>query len=309
MHNQLVLKYKGFIIPSRPDKKLIKNTDEKFVEERRLQMEKYLNIIAKHPILGTSLAFKIFTQSPNEKFEKEKIKAEAMNEFTEYRSLEDAIDKVFALVQNKFQIIFSQKIVPFSKEMSDIEDKLIRLEAPIQTVSGAFSSWVQNHSENMKIFFGLKLGSDFFNIMSNYKSLFRNNFSELTRLSLEIKEEQLRLEGLKEALNSYKNTVEECCKLQTLISRKLGKHKSSSDQDTAARYLSEIQATQDTIDKYNKTLTQIEENVMKENSSFDLVKTQHLEQTIKEIITTQKEYYAKESSFWKESLKNLANNR
>ena len=285
MHNQLVLKYKGFIIPSRPDKKLIKNTDEKFVEERRLQMEKYLNIIAKHPILGTSLAFKIFTQSPNEKFEKEKIKAEATNEFTEYRSLEDSIDKVFALVQNKFQIIFSQKIVPFSKEMSDIEDKLIRLEAPIQTVSGAFSSWVQNHSENMKIFFGLKLGSDFFNIMSNYKSLFRNT------------------------LNSYKNTVEECCKLQTLISRKLGKHKSSSDQDTAARYLSEIQATQDTIDKYNKTLTQIEENVMKENSSFDLVKTQHLEQTIKEIITTQKEYYAKESSFWKESLKNLANNR
>lgn len=302
MHYQLVSKYKGFIIPSRPDKKLIKNTDEKFVEERRLQMEKYLNIIAKHPILGSSIAFKIFTQTANEKFDKEKAKAEAVEEYQEYRSLEDAVDKVFALVQNKFQIIFSQKIVPFSKEMSEIEEKLIKLEAPIQTLSGSFSHWSQISIESNKIVSSMKLSNEFSNFLNNFKALVRSNSQDLTRLSLEVKEEQLRLEGLKEALNTYKTTVEECCKLQTLISRKLGKHKSSSDEDTAARYLSEIQSTQDTIDKYNKTLTEIEENVIKENLTFDSAKSEHLELTIRDLVYSQKSSYAKETEFWKSCL-------
>ncbi|OMJ94109.1 hypothetical protein SteCoe_2739 [Stentor coeruleus] len=302
MHYQLSSKYKGFIIPSRPDKKLIKNTDEKFIEERRLQMEKYLNIIAKHPILGLSIAFKIFTQTANEKFDKEKTKAEAVEEYQEYRSLEDAVDKVFALVQNKFQIIFSQKIVPFSKEMSEIEEKLIRLEAPIQTFSGSFSHWSQISIESNKIVSSMKISNEFSNFLNDFKTLTRNNSQDLTRLSLEVKEEQLRLEGLKEALNTYKITVEECCKLQTLITRKLGKHKSSSDEDTAARYLSEIQSTQDTIDKYNKTLTEIEENVIKENLTFDSAKSEHLDLTIKDLVYSQKNYYAKEAEFWKTCL-------
>jgi PX domain len=306
MHNQLVAKHKGFIIPSRPDKKIIKNTDEKFIEERRLQMEKYLSIIAKHPILGTSAPFKTFTQTPNEKFEKEKAKVEASDDYQEYHSIEDAVDKVFALVQNKFQIIFSQKIIPFSKEMSEIEEKLIKLEAPTQTLSGAFSGWVQNKVEGVKILSSMKLGNDFLSVISQYKSISRSNSQELVRLTLEIKEEQLRLEGLKEALNSYKGTVEECCKLQTLITRKLGKHKSSSDEDTAARYLSEIQSTQDTIDKYNKSLSKIEENVIKENSSFDMVKNEHLETTIKEIIISQNNYYHAEASFWKGCLRDFS---
>ncbi|OMJ76525.1 hypothetical protein SteCoe_24102 [Stentor coeruleus] len=302
MHYQLVSKYKGFIIPSRPDKKLIKNTDEKFIEERRLQMEKYLNIIAKHPILGSSIAFKIFTQTANEKFDKEKSKAEAVEEYQEYRSLEDAVDKVFALVQNKFQIIFSQKIVPFSKEMSEIEEKLIKLEAPIQTLSGSFSHWSQISIESNKIVSSMKLSSEFSIFLNNFKALARSSSQDLTRLSLEVKEEQLRLEGLKEALNTYKITVEECCKLQTLISRKLGKHKSSSDEDTAARYLNEIQSTQDTIDKYNKTLTEIEENVIKENLTFDSAKSEHLDLTIRDLVYSQKNHYAKEAEFWKSCL-------
>ena len=299
MHNQLVAKYKGFIIPTRPDKKLIKNTDEKFIEERRLQMEKYLNIIAKHPILCLSQAFTIFTQTATDKLEKEKLKAEACEEYQEYRSIEDTVDKVFAMIQNKFQIILSQKILPFSREMSEIEEKLIKLEAPTQTLSGAFTHWVQGNIEGNKIFIDLKLGSELQSFITEYKSAHRAKSQSLTKFSLEVKEELLRLEGLKEALNSYKNTVKECCELQNLITIKLGKHKSSSDEDTAARYLNEIQSTQDHIDKYNKRLTQIEENVIKESSCFDSAKIDHFDATIKELVTSQKEHYSKEAIFWK----------
>ena len=302
MHSQLLAKYKGFIIPARPEKKLIKNTDEKFIEERRLQMEKYLNIIAKHPILGASQAFMIFTQAANEKLEKEKIKAEACEEYQGYKSIEDTVDKVFAVLQNKFQIIFSQKIIPFNKKMSEIEEKLIKLEAPVQALSGTFSQCVQNHIEGLKILTSLSLGESFSTTASEYKLLYRRNSQELIRLSLEVKEEHLRLQGLKEALQSYKRTVEDCSNLETYLSRKLGKHMSSTDEDTAARYLSEIQTTQETLDKYSKSLGEIEKNISKESQEFDNEKSKHIDTTIKELITTQKEHYAKEQNFWNEHL-------
>ena len=302
MHNQLLAKYKGFIIPARPEKKIIKNTDEKFIEERRLQMEKYLNIIAKHPILGISQAFMIFTQAANEKLEREKIKAEACEEYQGYSSIEDAVDKVFALLQNKFQIIFSQKIIPFNKKMSEIEEKLLKLEAPVQALSGSFTHCIHNHIEGLRMFTSLNLGEDFLTTATEYKLLYRGNSQELIRLSLEVKEEHLRLQGLKEALQSYKRTVEDCSNLETYLSRKLGKHMSSTDEDTAARYLSEIQTTQETLDRYSKSLGEIEKNISKESLDFDNEKSKHIDATIKELIVTQKEYYAKEENFWNEYL-------
>ena len=77
---------------------------------------------------------------------------------------------------------------------------------------------------------------------------------------------------------------------------------SSTDEDTAARYLSEIQTTQETLDKYSKSLGEIEKNISKESQEFDNEKSKHIDTTIKELITTQKEHYAKEQNFWNEHL-------
>lgn len=305
MHNQLLSKYKGFIVPSRPEKKMLGKNEEKFVEERRLQMEKYLSIIAKHPILGSSFAFKTFTQTPNEKFEREKLNAEGVEEYSEYRSIEDAMDKVYALVQNKIQLIFSQKVIPFSDEVSSIEENIVKLEAPIQTFSGSFAHWVQVLTESNKNFTGMSISKDFIEKMQNLRSLSRENSEQLKHFSLEVKEEQLRLEGLKEALNTYKTTVEECSKLQNLISRKLGKLKSSSNEDTKARYLSEIQSTQDTIDKYTKDFSEIEKNLIKENSTFESSKSEHLEQTLSDLVFSQNSHWAKEKKFWASCLSSI----
>jgi sorting nexin-1/2 len=302
MHNQLLTKYKGFIIPSRPEKKMLGNNEEKFVEERRMSMEKYLNIIAKHPILCNSFAFKAFTQTPNEKFEREKLNAEGVEEYSEYKNIEDAMDQVCALFQNKLQLILSQKVLPFSEEVSAIEEKIVKLEIPVQTFNGALMHWVKTSAESGKVLQMMSISKHFSEKMQGFRSIFRENSGNLKKLALEVKEEQLRLEGLKEALNTYKGTVEECSKLQNLITRKLAKHKSSSNEDTKARYLSEIQATQDVIDKYNKDLEDIENNLIKESKTFEQSKTEHLESTLIDLVELQKRHYEKESNFWSECL-------
>mmetsp|Transcript_6299 Transcript_6299/g.6187 ORF Transcript_6299/g.6187 Transcript_6299/m.6187 type:complete len:591 (+) Transcript_6299:246-2018(+) len=307
MHSLLIEKYKGFIIPPRPEKAYIKNMTEKFLEERRSQMEKYLNIIAKHPILGSSTAFKVFTQTPNEKFEREKQKAEESHESLEFKSLEDAYDQVVSIVQNKLQIMLSQKIMPFSKEMSNIEDKVLKIEAPIQSLSASFSNWTQRQFDSLKSFESFMIPDlpDFNDLIRRYKTIAHANINDLNKLSLEFHEEFLRLEGLKQAINSYKGTLDEYSQQETLISRKLSKHKSSSDEDTAARYLSEIQKTQDNLDRINKNISQIEENLEKENASLDENRRVHLVETITEIARNQKKYYESASTFWQDALYSL----
>ena len=302
MHNQLLAKYKGFIIPSLPEKKVLGKNEEKFVEERRASMEKYLNIIAKHPILCSSFAFKTFTQTANEKFDREKLDAEGVEEYSEYKNIEDAMDQVCALFQNKLQLILSQKVLPLSDEINYIEEKIARLEVPVQTFNGSLSQWVKSRIDSEAILANLNISKEFSEKMQTFKSISRENSASLRRLALEAREDQIQLEGLKEALNVYKMTIEKCSKIQNLISRKLAKHKNSSNEDTKARYLSEIQSTQDTIDKYNKDLEEIEQNLLKESKSFELSKTEHLGLTIKEMILTQKSHYEKESSFWSQSL-------
>ncbi|CAG9323263.1 unnamed protein product [Blepharisma stoltei] len=303
MHNLLVVKYKGFIIPPRPDKKYINNTDDKFIEERRIQMEKYLNIILRHPILCSSSPFRVFTQSSNEKFETDKAQAEASQDTMEYRNFEDMYDKVMAKVQNKFQVLFAQKILPFSKEISIIEDKIERMDAPVQALSEAFLIWTQRQKETSKSLAGISMpeNPELARLMQRFSLVHQENLSELHSLSLEIHEEQLRLEGLKLAVSSYKSMIDEYSQQETLISRKLAKHRASADDDTASRYLSEIQLAQDTLDKLNETLSGIEKNIIQENTSFDEDRGKHILKTIISICSQQNSYYEEEKKFWRET--------
>lgn len=302
MHNLLVQRFKGFIIPPRPDKKFINNTDDKFVEERRVQMEKYLSIIMKHPVLGNSSPFKVFTQSSNDKFDIDKTQAESSQDAMEYRNFEDMYDKLMSKFQNKFEVLFSQKILPFSKEISNIEDKILRLEGPMFTFSNSFSEWIKREEEATKSFLSLNIpdNQDFSRMLLKYHTCKQTNVSELGQLFLEIQEEQLRLEGLKLAVNSYKLMIDEYSQQETLISRKLAKHRASADEDTASRYLSEIQLAQDSLDKVSDTLSKIEKNIIDENTDFDTQRSQHITATLRSICMKQYNYYETENKLWNE---------
>lgn len=55
--------YRGFFIPPRPDKSLVESQvmqKQEFVEQRRVELEKYLRRLAKHPMIRKSDELRVF---------------------------------------------------------------------------------------------------------------------------------------------------------------------------------------------------------------------------------------------------------
>mmetsp|Transcript_37299 Transcript_37299/g.81235 ORF Transcript_37299/g.81235 Transcript_37299/m.81235 type:complete len:588 (-) Transcript_37299:343-2106(-) len=58
--------HRGYFIPQRPEKTLMEgqlSADKEFVEERRVQLEKYLNMLVAHPVLRHSAELRTFLES------------------------------------------------------------------------------------------------------------------------------------------------------------------------------------------------------------------------------------------------------
>lgn len=58
----LAARWPGVYIPALPEKKLVGNKDEKFIEERRSLLERFMKEIAKFDYLTHSKEFKTFTR-------------------------------------------------------------------------------------------------------------------------------------------------------------------------------------------------------------------------------------------------------
>lgn len=62
LRNALMLRWPGVYVPAIPEKKLLNNKDDQFVEERRSLLERFLKEIAKYDYLVHSQEFKIFAR-------------------------------------------------------------------------------------------------------------------------------------------------------------------------------------------------------------------------------------------------------
>lgn len=62
LKNGLTFRWPGIYIPALPEKKLVGNIDEKFVEERRNLLERFMKELAKYDYLTNSKEFKIFAR-------------------------------------------------------------------------------------------------------------------------------------------------------------------------------------------------------------------------------------------------------
>eukprot|EP01017_Pseudomicrothorax_dubius_P017649 TRINITY_DN1982_c0_g1_i13.p1 TRINITY_DN1982_c0_g1~~TRINITY_DN1982_c0_g1_i13.p1 ORF type:complete len:434 (+),score=85.49 TRINITY_DN1982_c0_g1_i13:185-1486(+) len=70
--------YFGMVLPILPEKKSIGTFDDTFIERRRVELEKYLRILATHDILSKDRAFRIFIATTDEvEFEREKAALES----------------------------------------------------------------------------------------------------------------------------------------------------------------------------------------------------------------------------------------
>lgn len=62
LKNGLTQRWPGIYIPALPEKKLVGNNDDKFVEERRNLLERFMKELAKYDYLTQSKEFKIFAR-------------------------------------------------------------------------------------------------------------------------------------------------------------------------------------------------------------------------------------------------------
>ena len=66
LRNMLMLRWPGIYVPAIPEKKAWGNKDDKFVEERRALLEKFLKECAKYDYILNSREFKIFARDKGE---------------------------------------------------------------------------------------------------------------------------------------------------------------------------------------------------------------------------------------------------
>jgi sorting nexin-1/2 len=66
LREALAVKWPGVYIPAIPEKKLMGNKDDKFVEERRSLLERFMKEIAKFDFLVESKEFKVFARHKGE---------------------------------------------------------------------------------------------------------------------------------------------------------------------------------------------------------------------------------------------------
>jgi len=311
MHNLLLQTYKGYNIPPLPQKKVFYKTDPKFIEERRLVMEKYLNILCAHPVILNSKIFRVFIQTPQKQFEREKAKMSRTQGLMEFVSLEDSYDRIMATMHNKIQFLLYEKLIPFNKEVSKIEENLLKLELPTEVFSESFCSAISLQSLFNSTFQCLSIPDfpEFNKHLSKYFKTLRKHKEESSRLSIEAKEETLRVQGLKQAVFSYKDTINEYSRQETLISRIETKHRSSNDEDNSAKYSSQILKTQSILESLKKEIQDIEQKVQEEHFTFGAKRNTHLGELIKQTAEVQLDLHSSEALFWQDSLYSIQNTK
>jgi hypothetical protein len=300
LHTQLNEKYKGFIIPPRPDKKYFGSTSEKFVEERRAQMAKYLELLAAHPILSSSPQLQCFLTTPAEMFDREKQKLE-LSKTWEFSGFENAYDSIIASLYSRISPYSSANIKPFSTQIIETERQLSLISGPTQTFSGAFSNWVSSRNETISG--GLKLqildSSEFTSLQEEYEDLTMSDMRRLKDFSMQVRDEMLRAEGLKNAVDSYKETRDDYSKHDLLEKRKIAKQRACVDEDSMARYLADAIKTQDEIKSILQQMDDIEANIENEASQFYEKRTVSLSKTLVETTHFAVLAAERESQFWR----------
>jgi hypothetical protein len=306
LHSSLNEKYKGFIIPPRPDKKYFGSTSEKFVEERRAQMAKYLELLAAHPILSHSPQLQCFLTTPAEMFDREKGKLE-QGKTWEFSGFENTYDSIIASLYARISPPSSANIKPFSTQIIETERQLSLISGPTQTFSGAFSNWVSSHNETASG--GLKLqiidSPEFTSLQEEYEELTMADIKRLKDFAMQVRDEMLRVEGLKNAVDSYKETRDDYSKHDLLEKRKVAKQRACVDEDSMARYLADAIKTQDEIKSILQQMDDIEANIENETSQFYEKRTVSLSKTLVETTHFAVTSAEREVQFWRRQASNF----
>lgn len=134
----LVATFTGLSVPLLPPKKLKLLTGQGFLRARKNEINRYLTVLSKHPVLRTSEPLILFLTCPDNEFAKEKSHFVLPSEPFNYTDIEDAIDQLLSKMESRLAMVFEMRILPFSKELSVIENHLNMIEVPTYSLSSSF---------------------------------------------------------------------------------------------------------------------------------------------------------------------------
>ncbi|CAG9328499.1 unnamed protein product [Blepharisma stoltei] len=298
LRNILLKTYPGINIPPLPEKQVFGNTTSNFLEKRRENMKKYLIILAKHPVLMNSEAFKLFLKCKDENFSSESQRLEDSSHVYhfDFLNLQDTIDKI----KTKFENLFTSKITPVSQDLVNIDRELNYIEPYIKDLDFAFGGWIKAQNDSQKNFeaFNFNENPRFNQILEESHSFQVNFFAKLNNLSLEIKEEQMKIIGMQTALDSYKSLLKDYSEVESLIMKKI--ERSATDEDSSGRYIKEIEELKIQTNEMAERLGKIENTIKNEFVWYGKEREVHFQDSLIGIIESQRKRYKTESDFWLE---------
>ena len=302
MHTQLSAQFKGVSIPPLPEKPLFGTQSAKFIEERRAQMEKYLNMIAQSRVLSCSKVMETFLYAPLDKFEERKTQAEIEAKSVPFTGVEDVVDHLMAKIHSKINSTLISNIAPPSKEIVQLETHLGQLSAPTSALSTAFAQWVQGSRDMVSTLEDLEVpGNDQFTQVSVRLGMLENTaLREMEKLAMDYREEVMRIEGILNVISTYQATSEQYAQQDALIQRKKGKKLAYADEDTSGRYQSEIDQAKSFQDSLKAELTAIQCNLEADGKDFSQKRDKHLWSTLQEAANCQVKRWQVNSQFWRD---------
>jgi hypothetical protein len=303
---QVILNLKGFIVPPLPEKRFFGNTSKEFVEERRAWIEKFLCLLLQHPFIGSSSLLKDFLSLPREELKQLKAQTQGFK-WPKYQSLEDAFDRVSAQAYTQYGEYFGEDPSVHSIVAQKIGSLVEHCEGPTQTCVGAFGQWVHAQVERQDTVSKLRI-EDFTPTPEAHEVLKSAFVPKLNFYFQEIQEEQLRVEGLKNAVSAYSLALKRSKELENLLARKQDKHKHAKSDALAAQYLKEVMATQEEQASKRAELEAIEDNLKSENSLFLQQKYSHMSSLMGKLASFMLMKSQQETCFWFEAKEQVHSN-
>jgi sorting nexin-1/2 len=130
LHKRLQTEFRGYLVPALPDKQLLNSSSPEFLEKRRQELEKFLNLLLGNAEFNRSSALRIFLTTPDKDFETAKQKFEVGFQLAIPNSAEEALDTLLNYVKSRISS-FTRAQNP---EILEIKHRLNVLRGPLKAL-------------------------------------------------------------------------------------------------------------------------------------------------------------------------------
>lgn len=292
-YNQITQHFKGYNIPPLPEKSSWGNTSDAFVEERRLCIEKFLNLLLRHYHIGSSKQLRQFLVIP--RVDLKVLKAQIVSSsWPKFKSLESTLDLVKIEVFSHIAGYFSQSRAPINSVMQQADFIVETYAQPTQACVLAFGNYTRLYAESIgaKSAFDTE-GFDLFN--SAQIKFGRSTHAKLNNFLQEFRGEQFRVEGLRNARNCFADSFNDVKKLEKFLQTKQAKQRKNPYDST---YTSEIIELETLVESTKQELSKIEEALNSEVGLFKQQRSYNLSNMLIKLAKFMQKKTHKEKCFW-----------